>query len=109
MSLKATEQRIAAARKSGGKMSKGIRKALKGFEQALNDAELDLTEQILQSVMEDPTRFTAALNNVSAHGEVFLRSGFSLGNDDKLLQEWFVGVNKLAQVAAEIKKRNQKA
>lgn len=71
--------------------------------------DIDMAEGILRSLIVGmgPTKFVAALNNVSAHGAVFEEANLELDDNDELLQAWFEGIEKLKATAKKIEKFNK--
>lgn len=71
--------------------------------------DIEMAEGILRSLIVGmgPTKFVAALNNVSAHGVVFEDADLELDDNDELLQAWFVGIEELKAAAKKIDKFNK--
>lgn len=78
-----------------------------------------VAESVLAAILRDigPHRFAIALNNVCCHGTIFTDSDLDLAfNDDhdsdvseKMLNEWFAGIEKLIEVGRWIHKGTEPA
>lgn len=66
----------------------------------IDQTKLEMTTNVLAALMKgtDPQVVVSALNNVSCHGTVFF--GGPLDGDEKFLEEWFEGIEKL-QIAVD--------
>lgn len=66
----------------------------------IDQTKLEMTTNVLAALMKgtDPQVVVSALNNVSCHGAVFFDG--PLDGDEKFLEEWFEGIEKL-QIAVD--------